>query len=140
MLFCICGKDFKLFTMNLQRNEDKRMRRNWIARGVRMALFIALTCAVLGFIVMNLWNWLVPSVFGWHSITFWQALGLLVLSKILFGGFRGGAACGTPEQIVEKLGALRDKGMTYGIFYFPEAAYDRSGIEQFEREVVPALR
>ncbi|MEN3266866.1 MAG: hypothetical protein V7646_3760 [Pseudonocardia sp.] len=58
----------------------------------------------------------------------------------VLGGFRGGAACGTPEQIVEKLGALRDKGMTYGIFYFPEAAYDRSGIEQFEREVIPALR
>jgi F420-dependent oxidoreductase-like protein len=58
----------------------------------------------------------------------------------VLAGFRGGAACGTPEQIVEKLGALRDKGMTYGIFYFPEAAYDRSGIEQFEREVIPALR
>ena len=29
--------------------------------------------------------------------------------------------------------------MSYGIFYFPEAAYDRSGIELFEREVVPAL-
>src|SRR5437016_1159590 len=90
MLFCICGKDFKLFTMNLQRNEDKRMRRNWIARGVRMALFIALTCAVLGFIVMNLWNWLMPAISGWHVINFWQALGLLLLSKILFGGLRGG--------------------------------------------------
>ncbi len=31
-----------------------------------------------------------PALFGWHLITFWQALGLLVLSKILFGGFRGG--------------------------------------------------
>jgi F420-dependent oxidoreductase-like protein len=52
---------------------------------------------------------------------------------------RGLPACGTPEQIVENLTALRDAGMTYGIFYFPEAAYDRSGIELFEREVVPAL-
>jgi F420-dependent oxidoreductase-like protein len=55
------------------------------------------------------------------------------------GAFRGLPAVGTPEQIVEKLGALQDRGMTYGIFYFPEAAYDRSGIEMFEREVVPAL-
>jgi F420-dependent oxidoreductase-like protein len=55
------------------------------------------------------------------------------------GGFRGLPGCGTPAQIVEKLGALRDQGMTYAICYFPEAAYDRSGIELFEREVVPAL-
>lgn len=49
-------------------------------------------------------------------------------------------AYGTPEQIVEKLQALEAQGMTYGIFYFPEAAYDTSGIELFEREVAPALR
>lgn len=53
--------------------------------------------------------------------------------------FRGSLAVGTPEQIVENLSELKDKGLGYGIFYFPEAAYDRSGIELFEREVVPAL-
>ena len=55
------------------------------------------------------------------------------------GGYRGLLACGRPEQIVENLRKLKAAGMTYGIFYFPEAAYDRSGIELFEREVVPAL-
>ena len=45
---------------------------------------------VFGVVVMSLWNWLVPAVFGGREITFWQALGLLLLSKILFGGFRGG--------------------------------------------------
>lgn len=49
-------------------------------------------------------------------------------------------ATGTVEQVVEKLTAMRDLGMTYGIFYFPEAAYDTSGIELFESEVIPALR
>ena len=53
--------------------------------------------------------------------------------------YRSSAAFGTPEQVVEKLGKLRDLGMGYGIFNFPEAAYDRSGIELFEREVIPAL-
>jgi F420-dependent oxidoreductase-like protein len=53
---------------------------------------------------------------------------------------RGLPAHGTPEQIVEKLSDLQARGMTYGIFYFPEAAYDRSGIELFEREVIPAFR
>jgi F420-dependent oxidoreductase-like protein len=55
------------------------------------------------------------------------------------GAFRGLPGCGTPEQIVENLRALQERGMSYGIFYFPEAAYDRSGIELFEREVIPAL-
>ena len=53
---------------------------------------------------------------------------------------RGSAGVGTPEQIVEKLTAVRDLGLEYAITYFPEAAYDRSGIELFEREVIPALR
>ncbi|NTW41502.1 MAG: LLM class F420-dependent oxidoreductase [Cellulomonadaceae bacterium] len=55
-------------------------------------------------------------------------------------GFRNGPLVGTPEQIVEKLTTLRSLGMTYAITYFAEAAYDRSGIELFENEVVPALR
>lgn len=45
--------------------------------------------AVFTFVVMSLWNWLIPSIIGWRAITFWEALGLLILSKILFGGFRG---------------------------------------------------
>src|SRR5215470_12373017 len=66
------------------------MRRNWIQRGVKMALMIVLFTALFGFVVMQLWNWVMPAVFGWHAITFWQAVGLLLLSKLLFGGFRGG--------------------------------------------------
>ena len=54
--------------------------------------------------------------------------------------FRGMPGVGTPEQIVENLSALRDLGMTYGICYFPDAAYDTSGLELFEREVIPALQ
>ena len=39
-----------------------------------------------GVIVRQLWNWLLPPLFGWHPVTFWQALGLLALCRILFGG------------------------------------------------------
>lgn len=49
------------------------------------------------------------------------------------------SATGTPEQVIERLTRLRDLGCEYAILYFPEAAYDRSGIELFEREVIPAL-
>ena len=53
--------------------------------------------------------------------------------------FTGMPGVGTPEQIVEKLSALKADGMTYAITYFPELAYDTSGLELFEREVIPAL-
>ncbi|MFZ5872186.1 MAG: LLM class F420-dependent oxidoreductase, partial [Actinomycetota bacterium] len=53
--------------------------------------------------------------------------------------FRTGPAVGTPEQVAETLLDLRRRGMTYAICYFVEAAYDMSGVELFEREVVPAL-
>jgi len=68
------------------------MTRHWMAKGLKFGLFAALGVAVLGSVVMALWNWLMPALFGWRVIGFWQALGLLVLSKILFGGLRGPAA------------------------------------------------
>ena len=43
--------------------------------------------AIGGSIVMLLWNWLVPALFGLRAVTFWQGLGLLALCRILFGGF-----------------------------------------------------
>jgi hypothetical protein len=58
-------------------------------RGVMFLLFAVLFVALFGFAVMGLWNWLMPALFGLKSIGYWQALGLIILSKILFGGFRG---------------------------------------------------
>jgi hypothetical protein len=40
-----------------------------------------------GAIVLLLWNWLLPPLFGLPRLNFWQALGLLALCRILFGGF-----------------------------------------------------
>lgn len=53
--------------------------------------------------------------------------------------YRSSLAVGTPEQVAERLAERQAAGLGYAIHYFPEAAYDRSGIELFEREVVPAL-
>jgi hypothetical protein len=65
------------------------MRRYWFLRGVKMITFAALAVALFGYVVMALWNAVLPAVTGLHAITFVQALGLLVLSRILFGGLRG---------------------------------------------------
>jgi hypothetical protein len=70
------------------------MKGKWARRIVKIVLIVAAALAVFSFVVMRLWNWLMPDIFGLHAITYWQALGLLVLSKILLGGFRGGRARG----------------------------------------------
>ena len=44
--------------------------------------------ALGGFVVQLLWNWLLPPLFGWRELTFWQGVALLALCRILFGGFR----------------------------------------------------
>ena len=51
------------------------------------SLAIAIFIGIGGEVVMHLWNWNLPAVFGWRQITFWQAIGLLALCRILFGGF-----------------------------------------------------
>lgn len=42
---------------------------------------------LFGYITMRLWNWLMPELFGLVAIDYWQALGIIILAKILFGGF-----------------------------------------------------
>jgi hypothetical protein len=56
------------------------MKRHRFVRGLKFVLFAALFATVFGFVVMSLWNWLMPALFGWHLINFWQAVGVLILS------------------------------------------------------------
>jgi hypothetical protein len=63
------------------------MRKKWMIIAPLAILAISLFIAIGGEIVMHLWNWLLPPLFGWRLITFWQALGLLALCRILFGGW-----------------------------------------------------
>jgi thiosulfate reductase cytochrome b subunit len=68
------------------------MRSFWVLKGLRVLVFVGLAVAAFGYAVMTLWNWLLPPLTGWHALGFPQALGLLVLCRILFGrlGGRGG--------------------------------------------------
>lgn len=65
------------------------MRKNRFLRVLKVVAMAAIGITVGGQVVSHLWNWLTPTLFGWHTIDFWQALGLLVLSRLFFGGFRG---------------------------------------------------
>jgi hypothetical protein len=62
-------------------------KKKWIGIAILAPLAIALFIWLGGELVMYLWNWLLPTLFGWRQITFWQAVGLLALCRILFGGW-----------------------------------------------------
>jgi len=69
----------------------------WKAKYAGKAALILVGIVALGWLVMVLWNAVVPDVFaGSRSIDYWHALGLMVLSRILFGGFRGRGGGGHP--------------------------------------------
>ena len=68
----------------------KRGKKFWIKAAIFGPLLIAAGVYIFGSLIMLLWNGILPDLFGFVTITFWQALGILVLSKILFGGFSGG--------------------------------------------------
>lgn len=60
------------------------------SKGVLMVICAIAVAGLVAFIVMSLWNMILPAaITGVNPINFWQALGLLILSKILFGGFHG---------------------------------------------------
>jgi len=58
-----------------------------IGLGIAGVALAALFALVLGVVVQWLWNWLMPDIFGFKEISYWQAFGLLFLAKLLFGGF-----------------------------------------------------
>ncbi len=64
------------------------MKRNRALKVFGIAAMAAIGVSVAGLVVMGLWNSLMPAIFAVKAISFWQGLGLLVLSRILFGGFR----------------------------------------------------
>lgn len=64
-------------------------RRRFVHLLFLIPLVLLIVVAGFGQAVLQLWNWLMPSLFGLPVLTFWQAVGLMALSWILFGGLRG---------------------------------------------------
>src|SRR6266567_8287304 len=86
----MCANDCKAYTTSLRRSEEHNMNKRlkrliWIAPVAILGMVIF--AWIGGEVVMLLWNWLAPTLFGLRLITFWQAIGLLALCRILFGGF-----------------------------------------------------
>jgi len=65
------------------------MKKFWFKKGLMIVFFVIVAVLGFGLLVMTLWNAILPQVLGVKTISFIQALGILLLSKILFGGFGG---------------------------------------------------
>ena len=88
------------------------MKARWVLRAFKMAAFIVVAMLVIGFVVMGLWNVLVPELFHGPVLTFWQAVGLLLLAHILLRGWgpwrhsHGWRHEGWKHRMEEKLAAM----------------------------------
>jgi hypothetical protein len=109
---------------------NKKMRKMvWIAPAaiLGMAVFIAIG----GTVVMLLWNWLAPLLFGLPMITFWQSIGLLALGRILFGGIGLGGncsrRCGNRDRIRERMDERWEKMTAEERERMRQGLYDRGG-------------
>jgi hypothetical protein len=86
------------------------MKRRWVFLAPLAIGAFILFIAIGGEVVRLLWNWLLPPLFGWRQITFWQALGILALCRILFGGFglhgsgRSNVRGRVADRLAERLG------------------------------------
>lgn len=113
------------------------MKNKWIFRASKMLAVAAVAVFAIGYIVMLLWNALVPELFKGPAITYWQAMGLLVLSHILLRGWGHGRHEWRHERLSHKL-EQRFAAMT------PEERenfkrrlhhpWDRSAIDEDEKE------
>ncbi len=80
------------------------MNRFRLAKVLKIIVLVVLALTVFGFVTEHLWNWLMPAIFGLKKISFLQGLGLVVLSKILLGGFHkhGGGPRGWKREMGER--------------------------------------
>jgi hypothetical protein len=81
------------------------MRRKWIFIAPLAMLGMLLFVFIGGEVVRQLWNWLLPPLFEFRQITFWQALGILLLCRILFGGFgwHGSGRSNVRSRVADRL-------------------------------------
>jgi hypothetical protein len=85
-----------------------RRRWRWFYLAPLGILGVLLFIFIGGESVLLLWNWLAPELFGWREINFWQALGILALCRILFGGWgsHGGPRSKVRRRMEERWDAM----------------------------------
>jgi hypothetical protein len=106
------------------------MKKRWFWKIPGILLIVIAAVAIFGVAVEHLWNWLIPAIIGWHAINFWQAVGILLLCKILFGGFRGRGGM----HWRHRMGARWEKMSPEEREKFARAMRSRCGYRDFQPE------
>lgn len=93
-------------------------------------LAIAALATLCGFIIMSLWNWLMPYIFGLPELSYWQAVGIFALSKILIGGGCGfgGKHNSSKSKSYKNKGAKRD----FSKWKYYEEFWEEQGNQAYE--------
>ena len=101
-----------------------KSRRRWWILPIGIAA-VVLVATIAGYVVAWLWNWLMPQLFGLPAVTFWQALGLLALCRILFGGTGRGGGRPRREYTPEEKARFRERLRERFGFRGPEESTNR---------------
>lgn len=84
---------------HLERQVENKVK-YYVTKTFKVLFFIVLGLVIaflVGYVVMRLWNWLMPELFGLPLVGYWQAVGILILAKIIFG-FGGGDGPGSSSK------------------------------------------
>ena len=102
-------------------------------------IIIALFIALFAFVIMYLWNWLMPDIFGLTVNTFWQAIGLGLLAKLLFGTFGGDKSSNKSDKCSSKKSSKKDfsKWKHYDAYWKEEG--ERAYTEYINKQETPSI-
>ena len=118
----MCGSDSKW------KNVPKPLRIIlWTILGI---LGVAAMGVLFGFGIMWLWNWLMPVIFGLGEITYWQAIGIFVLAKLIFGF---GSSHSEKDNSKSKNGKNRHFGESSSDWTEYESWWETEGKKSFEK-------
>ena len=101
------------------------MRMKWVFLAPLAIFGMLLFVFIGGEVVMHLWNWLLPPLFGFRPIHFWQALGILLLSRILFGGFgfHGTGRSNFRRRVADRIATFGGSWTFIGLFLVTMAGW-----------------
>ena len=104
----------------------------WVILGIIAVVGLAI---LFGFIIMWLWNWLMPALFGIATINYWQAVGIFILSKILLGGCGGGGGKRHSSCKHSKKGCDKESGGDFSRWKYYEKFWEEEGDQAFKAYV-----
>jgi uncharacterized membrane protein YraQ (UPF0718 family) len=123
------------------------MRRKWhkgpewarsivyIIFGLIVAVFLGF---VLGFVIQQLWNWLMPGIFNLKEITYWQAVGIFILARIILGSFSSNVSQDGANEKKKRIACEEEKAdirKEWGSWKYYDEWWDQEGKKAFESYV-----